>query len=233
MGEENQIKRKISCYTLWFAGATFLCMQGIKLEAWEEDFDYSKWLGPDWRNELKAFRKDKTVSTYVCNHASGMYDIFTMMQVTKGTCAFVASSFLKNVPCIRQSIDAGDGIYVDRDASAKDRNRLVDTISERQAAVELRQTNRKPITIFSEGLCSIGGIAKLRRGAFNSLRAVQPIVLLQEPGLVYLGCYSSNDHCPILAGMCTLALSKFKVISLPPFIPNDHLYSGRPDTPKW
>ena len=58
-------------------------------------------------------------------------------------------------------------------------------------------------------------------------------MLLQEPGLVYIGCYSSNDHCTIIAGMCTLALSKFKVVSLPPFIPNAHLYSKRPDSPKW
>ena len=75
-------------------------MQGIKLEASEEDFDYSKWLGPDWRNELKAFRKEKRVSTYVANHTSGIYDVFTMMQATKGTCAYLASSHLKHVPCI-------------------------------------------------------------------------------------------------------------------------------------
>ena len=62
---------------------------------------------------------------------------------------------------------------------------------------------------------------------------MQPTVLLQDPGLVYIGCYSSNDHCTIIAGMCTLALSTFKAISLPPFIPNEHLYSKRPDTPKW
>ena len=75
-------------------------MQGIKLEVSEEDFDYSKWLGPDWRNELAAFRKEKRVSTIVANHASGIYDVFTLMWALKGTCAFLASAHLKHVPTL-------------------------------------------------------------------------------------------------------------------------------------
>lgn len=55
VGEQNWIKRQISSYSLWASCATILFVQGYKLEAHEEDFDYSKWLGPQWRNELKAF----------------------------------------------------------------------------------------------------------------------------------------------------------------------------------
>ena len=233
VGEQNWIKRKISSYSLWASCATILFVQGYALEAREEDFDYSQWLGPEWRNELKAFKKEKRVATNVCNHTSGIYDIFTMLTAKRGDVAFVASSFLKHVPCIGQSIDAGDGIYVDRDASRSELNKVVDTISKRQMAIESGKSNRKPITIFAEGLCTVGGIAKFKRGSFNSLCAVQPNVILQEPGLVYIGCYASSDHCPIIAGMCTLTRSKFKVISLPPFVPNDYLYNQRPDTPKW
>lgn len=41
------------------------------------------------------------------------------------------------------------------------------------------------------------------------------------------------DHCPIIAKMCTLSFSTVSVTYLPAFVPNEHLFSQRPDTPKW
>ena len=48
-----------------------------------------------------------------------------------------------------------------------------------------------------------------------------------------MGCYAAHEHCPIIANMCTLAVSKMRVTRLPPFVPNDYLFSTRPDVPKW
>ena len=87
--------------------------------------------------------------------------------------------------------------------------------------------------IFPEGFFTVGGLAKFKKGAFNSLCAVTPIILRQINSCVYLGAYASNDHCPIIANMCTLAFSKMRVTTFPPFVPNEYLFNTRPDVPKW
>ena len=87
--------------------------------------------------------------------------------------------------------------------------------------------------IFPEGFSTVGGISKFKRGAFNSLLPVQPVVLKQHASTVYIGCYSSADHCTFIASMCTLGVSKMVVDIMPAFIPNEHLFKSRPDVPKW
>jgi catalase (peroxidase I) len=48
---------------------------GIWFTVNHEDFDYSEYLGPNWRKELKEYKKP--VPTVVINHNS-FYDIFAL-----------------------------------------------------------------------------------------------------------------------------------------------------------
>lgn len=128
--------------------------------------DYTKWLGPDWKQELADFERKNKVATFVANHTGGFLDIHTLFAANNGNLAFVAASSFKGVPVIGKSIQAGDGIFVDREASRESRGKSVDTIAERQKAIQASQTNRKPLLIFPEGICTVGGICKFKRGAF-------------------------------------------------------------------
>ena len=143
------------------------------------------------------------MATIVPNHTGGLYDVFAMFYAFKGNISFVAASFLRGVPCVGQSISAGDGIYVNREAPSTERDKTVDTIAERQNGLTQRKLTRKQICIFAEGFSTIGGISKFKRGAFNSLNPVRPVILKQNLSTVYIGCYSIQQHFTFIASMCT------------------------------
>ena len=53
----------------------------------------------------------------MANHSGGFLDIQTLFSSNFGNLAFVASINFRGVPIIGKTINAGDGIYVDREAS--------------------------------------------------------------------------------------------------------------------
>ena len=233
VNEENWIKRRLSSLSIFVCILAIFLATGFKIEINQINFDYSKWLGPKWQEEAQEFHKTKTVPTVIANHTSGLFDVFTLLYLRTGHLGMVAASFIRGVPVISHCLNAGDAIYVNREGSHTERDKLVDTIAERQNGIMNRKSPRKPLGIFPEGFSTIGGISKFKRGAFNSLNPVTPVCLKQLPATVYIGCYSSADHCPMIARMCTLGINRMQVDVMPSFIPNEFLFAQRPDTPKW
>lgn len=135
VGEENYIKRRISNWTLGCCGPVVLTVAGFRLEKRHADVDYSKWLGPNWKQELAEFKKKNKVGTFVANHSGGFLDTQTLFSSNFGNLAVVASANFRGVPIVGKAINAGDGIYVDREASREVRGKSVDTISERQTSL--------------------------------------------------------------------------------------------------
>ena len=231
--EESYYKRRISAFSLWFSSHLLLKCLGFKFEKRQCDYDYSKWLGPDWREELDEFLKTKQPATYVPNH-SGLFDIFVVMSAFYGMTSFVSGTHMKRVPCFAQAIDAGDSIYCERGASKQEAIDKVNEIAKRQTEIQDKLCDRKPLVIFAEGLCTNGsGIAKFKRGAFESLTAVTPCVIRQHASTVYVGVYSSNDHVTMITAMCTMKPSKVIITEMTPFVPNEYLFRQNPDKPKW
>lgn len=128
--EDSWVKRKISCYAIWLSMELIFVAMTTTVKKEEVDFDYEKWLGPDWKNELAEFKRAKRAATYIPNH-TGIIDIPAMIIATRGSAAFVSGAHLKKVPPINRSILAGDGIYVERGANTQETMKKVDEISKR------------------------------------------------------------------------------------------------------
>ena len=73
------------------------------------DFDYSPYLGPNWRQELA--KRKKRAPTVISNHYS-LLDSFVFH--THETFAIVARSNLERVPAIGEFIMGMEGIFVNR-----------------------------------------------------------------------------------------------------------------------
>ena len=202
--EKSFYKRRISAFSLWFSSRIILQCLGFKFEKRQCDYDYSKWLGPDWRKELDEFKKTKQSATYVPNHV-GLFDCWVVISAFEGMTAFVAGAHLKRVPCFNESIRAGDGIFAERGGGKQKAIDQVNEIAKRQLEVQNKVNDRKPLVIFAEGLCTNNtGIAKFKRGAFESLTAVTPCVIRQHASTVFVGLYSCNDHVTMITAMCTM-----------------------------
>jgi len=79
------------------------------------DSDYSKWLGPKWREELKNYKK--VAPTIVTNHSS-ILDILGLMG-SHWQPGFVAKEELRHSPVGPQTT-ASQGLYVARDFKSKE-----------------------------------------------------------------------------------------------------------------
>ena len=149
--ENTHLKRRISAGALWFSATLIMIVCGYVPSKRLVDFDYSKWLGPNWRQDLEVFKKTKRVSTYIPNH-TGLFDIFITLNGTLGMTSFVAGIHMKRTPCFNSSIEAGDGIYSERTGEKKKAIQEVTEISTRQQEIESGNSNRKPLVIYAEGL---------------------------------------------------------------------------------
>ena len=199
------------------------------------DADYSKWLGPEWKSDLKEFRDSKKAGTYVSNHV-GVVDIMMMHRVFYGGLGFVAADFLSKVALLSKCISVSEGLFISREGSREERLSGVTNIVARQRELEDKNCPRNPLLIFPEGFTSNNTtINKFRRGGFESLCAVMPLVIKYHTPTVFPGNQTMLDHIPLVLHMCTLDIDRCEIICLPPFVPNEYLFS-HPDykhLPKW
>ena len=80
------------------------------------EFDYSFWLGPNYKNEKKPLNFKKS-STIVSNHVSVM-DIMVTSWANKGNQSILASDHTKNIPFIGFNVFATEGIFCPRSGSS-------------------------------------------------------------------------------------------------------------------
>lgn len=64
----------------------------------EVDFDYSYYLGPNYKD---SYPKEQNPATWVCNH-SAIYDIIAFISTNKWSyCSFIAADYVGKVPFLR------------------------------------------------------------------------------------------------------------------------------------
>ena len=139
-----------------------------------DEIDYSKYLGLEWRkNNFKGNR----VSTIVSNHC-GILDIFAF--ASGQSSSFTPSAHVKTFPCIcglgKFYCDVTQCVYCDRGATQETRDNTVEAIVQRQESAEADEVfDWPPVVIFAEGGVTNGkNLSRFRRGAFSSLKAVNP-----------------------------------------------------------
>lgn len=219
----------VSCMMFGFG---YRCVHVEHTEA-----DYSKYLGPDWRdNKFKG----KNVSTLVINHL-GFLDIPGIV-ISLGPKSFLSAEDTSKMPLARSYCEALQCLYVNRDAGKEHLDRLVDEITERQHLLENTDKEWNQLVIFAEaGVTNGKNMSRFRRGAFTSGVAVQPGYLKVDFDAV------NPDYCNLRnPELFTLSLSEFALNkqvyhTFPVFVPNEYLYTeyaktipghetmGRPD----
>lgn len=87
-----------------------------------KNFDYSYYLGPTYRENLK---KGEKAPTLVANHISG-FDICAVTTHTKGKVSYLSSDHIEKVPVVGYCVVASGGLFARRGASLEVRQACVD-----------------------------------------------------------------------------------------------------------
>ena len=93
----------------------YLLVAGVTSSKVAVNFDYSYYLGPNYKQQ--TFDQNKT-STIVCNHVSWLDPVVMIKEVAP---AFAPSSEFKGKPLLGTLIDALDSIYIPRGGSEESR----------------------------------------------------------------------------------------------------------------
>ena len=124
-------RRKAQQWTLWIICPLCLWSYGYNSDVYhlnKDDVDYSKYLGPNWKEQ--EF-KGKRVSTVVSNHINTVVEILTYLGKMPDLPSFTPAHFIKNFPIGDFYTRALQSIYIDRTSSDEARNETVRTIVER------------------------------------------------------------------------------------------------------
>ena len=79
--------------------------------------------------------------------------------------------------------------------------------------------------IFAEGTTSNNThIKKLRKGAFNALRTVRPVIVNYKTSVVQVDNAVLDDASAMLMVLSSYRCVPVEVIVCPPFTPNEHLF---------
>ena len=219
-------RRSLHKRLLWCVVPLAILSFGYKLKLTDHDetqVDYSKYLGPDWRNEKF---QGKRPSTIISNHI-GFIEILAYIALMTTPPSFTPSHHVKYFPIGDHFVRSLNSIYVDRTDNKEKRDSLVRELGNRQRTIETdNDRDWGPLCLFAEGSVTNGqNISRFRRGGFASGVPVQPIVFR------YLYQTVSPDYA-IVRGLelgflmlSEFALNVFDAHRYPIFVPNDYLYT--------
>ena len=128
----------------------------------EDEVDYSKYLGPDYR---KNKFQGKRVSTIISNHI-GFIEVLCWMSLMTPP-AFTPAHFVQNYPIGDHYCRALQSLYVNRTSDQAALDKAVEEFIARQRKIENDELDWGPICIFAEGSVTNGkNLSRFRRGGF-------------------------------------------------------------------
>ena len=166
-------------------------MAGMSTTITEKDVDYSYYLGPDYK---KGYKNIKKTSTIVSNHCSWLDSLILIKYITP---AFAPTAYFLTVPIFGKVCSMLDSIFIDRGADEQGRQRVINTILERQKMIE--ETGKyAPFAMFCEGATTNGTcLLKFRRGAFVGEKRITPIYL-KYPVKGFSSAYDVVNYVPLV-----------------------------------
>ena len=187
-------------------------------------FDYSKWLGPDQKPA-----KYEGAGINICNHLSA-FDLTIMLAVTWPMSSFIAKDELRCKLFLLKDFLGVMFVKRNNQASAEDRDQLLEQIRARQ--IEAENGTSSPLTIFPEGGTTNGEyIISFKKGAFQTLRAVKPHFIthktLTGTNIANGATYSTIAYYvmqPFMQG-----LSIYDLNEMPVFEPNEYFWKNHWD----
>lgn len=149
-------RKKMIAFGCRVYGRVNLVMSGVMIHQFKRGhFDYSKYLGPDWKPTYE------NASTIVCNHQS-FCDI--LVHMCRQPPSHIAKKGVYNFPLIGFIAHMSGCLFVDR-ASSDDKKKMFELIRQRQ--IECEEGKFPPLVIYAEGGTSNGTeILQFKKGAF-------------------------------------------------------------------
>ena len=163
-----------------------------------DEVDYSKYLGPDWKE--KQF-KGKRVSTICGNHYSNLDHMILLVNpwMRQISPRWTPAEFCKAVPFMHAFTSCFQGVFITRTGDSGSMKAQVDNLSRAQKEAENSEADFAPLCIFPEACCSNGlYLSKFRRGAFVAEVAIQP--------------WLSRDEWTVVANSYDALLTKTQLI---------------------
>jgi len=117
-GIRKSIIKKWMHYLSWI----MLLICGMRYEKKHIEFDYTKYLGPDYKIEK---RKSNYTSTIVANHVSW---IDALILYCCFECSFAPTKGIKDVPGVGVLAQATDCIFIPRGSTEEARNQTVEIV---------------------------------------------------------------------------------------------------------
>lgn len=90
---------------------------------YQEDIDYRKWLGPDWKPQWDC------AGTIITNHINGYMDVLASMVLFYP--GFVAKKLVQKMPFIGPIATANDSIFLNRTGTKEEKSEAIKTIEKR------------------------------------------------------------------------------------------------------
>ena len=120
--------------------AAIICMiaEGVIPIVRYVDVDYSKWLGSDYKKKLNLGKNFKA-GAYIINHV-GIQEGTLCFWALRGDCSFAAGEFVEKIPIFNEIIRSIEGIFVPREGTAEEKQRVVNAFEGRHADIEEGRT---------------------------------------------------------------------------------------------
>lgn len=131
-------KRFISKKINMISGLVMMLAEGTIPVVRHVDVDYSKWLGPDYKKKQNQ-EKNFKAGACIINHV-GLQEAILCFWALGGDCAFVAGEFVEKIPIISDIMCYTEGIFVPREGTAEEKQRVVDALERRHADIEEGRT---------------------------------------------------------------------------------------------
>ena len=122
-------------------------------------------------------------SSVVCNHI-GFMEIINLICSPLHP-SFTPKASVREIPLGSSIPNSLQCIYVDRAGSQSARDRLVQSFTDRQTAIEVQNEDFAPLSVFAEGTTTNGShLLPFKRGAFAGMRTTTPCFYSISSGMI-------------------------------------------------
>lgn len=198
------------------------------------DVDYTAWLGPNYKAQVKGTKPPIIISNHISWSVSLIPNLFyqdiLVSMTTEEFPAFLSAIHNKYVPMVGRIAEALGTVFVDR-ANATSRSNAVyfvviimqlEAIKERVEKFKADPTYPQ-LWIYPEGTTSNGKhLLRFKRGAFETGDIIQPIFIEYYSPF----CSVSFDSVPTVLHFFLMACQPFSLITiyrLPPICPTEYM----------
>jgi lysophosphatidylcholine acyltransferase/lyso-PAF acetyltransferase len=213
----DEIRHRCNWYCKWCARSLLFAIGFFYIDEKDVDYDYTEYLGEN-------YDKKERPCTLVSNHVSWIDVIYFLFSEYHPS--YIAKDAIAKIPLLGTMGQLMNCIYIDREASKENKNKIIEDIVQRQEEMEDGKI-KFHVLIFPEGTTSNGyNMMEFKRGGFIAMKPVKPMYIK----------YSGNNIHPSWEVLpfavhaflfCSQLWARIEVRYLPIFVPNDHLLKAK------